>query len=152
MQYNKDSHINNVDDVIKFFRYIVDERNVNFNPDDMFEDYMSADGTNAFTPEECEIYNHLTKECFDICEKEEADIYEIAFELLNYKNIRKIRMAIKAKGKGKSGGARVITFNVFTDVENGHVVFLLLYDKEDASTVKVNVVKQLVRDMGFDIE
>ena len=85
MQYNKDSHINNVDDVIKFFRYIVDERNVNFNPDDMFEDYIPADGTNAFTPEECEIYNHLTKECFDICEKEEADIYEIAFELLNYK-------------------------------------------------------------------
>ena len=66
--------------------------------------------------------------------------------------IRKIRMAIKSKGKGKSGGARVITFNVFTDVENGHVVFLLLYDKEDASTVKVNVVKQLVRDMVFDIE
>ena len=68
------------------------------------------------------------------------------------KNIRKIRMAIKAKGKGKSGGARVITFNVLTDVEYGHVVFLLLYDKEDASTVKVNVVKQLVRDMGFDLE
>lgn len=68
------------------------------------------------------------------------------------KNIRKIRMAIKAKGKGKSGGASVITFNVLTDMENGHVVFLLLYDKEDASTVKVNVVKQLVRDMGFDIE
>ena len=66
------------------------------------------------------------------------------------KNIRKIRMAIK--GKGKSGGARVITFNILTDIENGHVVFLLLYDKEDASTVKVNVVKQLVRDMGFDIE
>ena len=68
------------------------------------------------------------------------------------KNIRKIRMAIKAKGKGKSGGARVITFNVLTDMENGQVVFLLLYDKEDASTVKVNVVKQLVQDMGFDIE
>ena len=68
------------------------------------------------------------------------------------KNIRKIRMAIKAKGKGKSGGARVITFNVLADIENGHVVFLLLYDKEDVSTVKVNVVKQLVRDMGFDIE
>ena len=68
------------------------------------------------------------------------------------KNIRKIRMAIKAKGKGKSGGARVITFNILTDIENGHVVFLLLYDKEDASTVKVNVVKQLVQDLGFDIE
>ena len=68
------------------------------------------------------------------------------------KNIRKIRMAIKAKGKGKSGGARVITFNILTDIENGHEVFLLLYDNEDASTVNVNVVKQLVRDMGFDIE
>ena len=68
------------------------------------------------------------------------------------KNIRKIRMAIKAKGKGKSSGARVITFNILTDIENGQVVFLLLYDKEDASTVKVNVVKQLVRDMGFDLE
>lgn len=68
------------------------------------------------------------------------------------KKIRKIRMAIKAKGKGKSSGARVITFNILTDIENGHVVFLLLYDKEDASTVKVNVVKQLVRDMGFDLE
>lgn len=67
------------------------------------------------------------------------------------KNIRKIRMAIKAKGKGKSGGARVITFNILTDIENGQVVFLLLYDKEDASTVKVNVVKQLVRDMEFEI-
>ena len=66
--------------------------------------------------------------------------------------IRKIRMAIKSKGKGKSGGARVITFNILTDIENGQVVFLLLYDKEDASTVKVNVVKQLVRDMGFDLE
>ena len=68
------------------------------------------------------------------------------------KNIRKIRMAIKSKGKGKSGGARVVTFNVLTNTEKGQVVFLLLYDKEDASTVKVNVVKQLVRDMGFDLE
>lgn len=50
-------------------------------------DYMSADGTNAFTPEECEIYNRLTEECFDICEKEDADIYEIAFELLKNKMV-----------------------------------------------------------------
>lgn len=85
MQYNKDSHINNVDDVRKFFRYIVNERNVNFNPDDMFEDYMSAEGTNAFTPEECEIYNRLVKESFEICEKENVDIYQIALDILNKK-------------------------------------------------------------------
>lgn len=67
------------------------------------------------------------------------------------KNIRKIRMAIKSKGKGKSGGARVITINILTDVQNGQVVLLLIYDKEDASTVKTNVVKQIVRDLGFEI-
>ena len=61
-------------------------------------------------------------------------------------------MAIKSKGKGKSGGARVITFNILADVKNGQVVFLLIYDKEDASTVKVEVVKQIVRDMGLSSE
>lgn len=68
------------------------------------------------------------------------------------KNIRKIRMAIKSKGKGKSGGARVITFNILTDIEDGQVVLLLIYDKEEASSVKANVVKQIVRDMGFVVE
>ena len=65
------------------------------------------------------------------------------------KNIRKIRMVIKSKGKGKSGGARVITFNILTDANNGQIVLLLIYDKEDASTVKVDVIKQIVRDMEF---
>ena len=77
MQYNKDSHINNVDDVRKFFHYIVEERNVNFNSDDMFRDYILADGSNAFTPEECEIYNRLVEEAFKNCDKENVDIYEI---------------------------------------------------------------------------
>lgn len=77
MQYNKDSHINNVDDVREFFHYIVEERNVKFNPDDMFEDYMSVDGSNAFTHGECEIYNRLVEEAFKICDKENVDIYEI---------------------------------------------------------------------------
>ena len=31
--------------------------------------------------------------------------------------VRKVRMSIKSKGKGKSGGARVITYNV-TEVED----------------------------------
>ena len=77
MQYNKDSHINNVDDVRKYFHYIVEERNVNFNSDDMFRDYILADGSNAFTPEECEIYNRFVEEAFKICDKENVDIYEI---------------------------------------------------------------------------
>lgn len=68
------------------------------------------------------------------------------------KNIRKIRMAIKSKGEGKSGGARIITFNILTQELNGDIVFLLIYDKENASTVKVDIVKRMVRDLGFETE
>ncbi len=65
-------------------------------------------------------------------------------------NIRKVRMAIKSKSKGKSGGARIITLNVLTKELCGEVVFLLIYDKEDASTVKIDAVKELARSLGFE--
>ena len=67
-----------------------------------------------------------------------------------YPGIRKIRLQIKSKGKGKSGGARVITFNVLVDNENGQVYLLLLYDKEDFSTVDVNVVRKLIGELNID--
>lgn len=72
--------------------------------------------------------------------------------------MRLLRIFVKSvwllsqKEKESRGGARVITFNILTDVKNGQVVFLLIYDKEDASTVKVEVVKQIVRDMGLSSE
>lgn len=66
--------------------------------------------------------------------------------------IRKIRMAIKSKGKGKSGGARVITFNVLAEQQNGMVVLVLIYDKSDFSTVDVNIVKELIREEGYETE
>lgn len=66
--------------------------------------------------------------------------------------IRKIRMAIKAKGKGKSGGARVITYNFITQEMDGKIVLLLIYDKEDASTAKVNVLKEIIKEEGYPVE
>lgn len=66
--------------------------------------------------------------------------------------IRKIRMAIKSKGKGKSGGARVITYNVIAEQHNGIIALLLIYDKSDFSTADVSVVKQIVHDEGYETE
>lgn len=66
--------------------------------------------------------------------------------------IRKIRMAIKSKGKGKSGGARVITYTFITQEMDGNIVLLLIYDKEDASTAKVNVLKEIIKEEGYPIE
>ena len=63
--------------------------------------------------------------------------------------IRKIRMSIKSKGKGKSGGARVITYNFIAKENNDEIVLMLVYDKEDASSVKVEVLKQILKEEGF---
>ena len=65
--------------------------------------------------------------------------------------IRKIRMPIASKGRGKSGGARVITANAIIAEHEGRIALLTIYDKEDASTVKLNVIKQMARELGFDV-
>lgn len=46
--------------------------------------------------------------------------------------IYKIRLAIKSKGKGKSGGARVITY-VLTD--NNEIYLLTIYDKSEFDSI-----------------
>jgi mRNA-degrading endonuclease RelE of RelBE toxin-antitoxin system len=66
--------------------------------------------------------------------------------------IRKIRLTIGSKGRGKSGGARVITFTYLVNEKDGVVILLLLYDKADASSIKMNVVREIIKDLGFDLE
>lgn len=58
--------------------------------------------------------------------------------------IRKIRMAIASKGRGKSGGARVITYTVVAAEMEGRVYLMNLYDKSDFSTVELSVLKEIV--------
>ena len=83
MKYNNDSKITTVGDVKEFFRHLVNDRKVNFHPDDRFEDYVSCeDGSKTFTQEECAAYNHLMDECFEVCEKNGVDIYAIGLDLM----------------------------------------------------------------------
>lgn len=58
------------------------------------------------------------------------------------KSCRKIRLAIKSKGKGKSGGARVITNFV---VANGAVYLLSIYDKSDKDTLSDKELDELLQ-------
>lgn len=55
----------------------------------------------------------------------------------------------EAKGHGKADSARVITGNAIVAQGEGRIAFLLIYDKADASSVKMNVVKAIAREMGF---
>lgn len=60
---------------------------------------------------------------------------------------RKVRMAISSKGKGKSGGCRVITFNMVE--RNGCLYLIYAYDKSDYDNVEIDVIKELVAEMGL---
>ena len=61
------------------------------------------------------------------------------------RHVRKVRMAIASKGKGKSGGSRVLTYNITTneagDIE---ITLLTIYDKGEISNVTDAYIKWLV--------
>ena len=57
-------------------------------------------------------------------------------------NCYKVRMSITAKGKGKSGGARVITYLVI----NKKTIFLIaVYDKSEKSNLTNGELKELLK-------
>ena len=62
-------------------------------------------------------------------------------------HIHKYRMSIASKGKGKSGGARVITYNIQQTHPNGDVLITLMsiYDKNEISNVSDNYLRSLVQ-------
>ena len=63
-----------------------------------------------------------------IKELEENPLLGIALS----KNCHKIRMAVTSKGKGKSGGARIITLVVISSED---LYLLSIYDKSDKENV-----------------
>ena len=63
--------------------------------------------------------------------------------------MRKVRLAVKSKGKGKSGGARIITFDLFVTIDEHTVLLVYLYDKSDIESVDVNDLKNIIKQNGF---
>lgn len=60
-------------------------------------------------------------------------------------NCYKIRISIASKGKGKSGGARVITHVVIS----GNIVFLLtIYDKSDKENISDKEITELLSQLS----
>lgn len=61
----------------------------------------------------------------------------------------KIRVAITSKGRGKSGGARVITFVVLAATIDTEVTFLTIYDKSDRSNIPVQALHDIAKRNGL---
>lgn len=63
--------------------------------------------------------------------------------------LRKIRMAIQSKGKGKSGGASVITYTIITKIEETEINLLYIYDKSERDSISAAEIKELLKQNGF---
>lgn len=63
------------------------------------------------------------------------------------KSCYKIRVAIKSKGQGKRGGARIITCVVAV---TERVVLLSIYDKADKNTILEKEVERILKEEGLD--
>jgi mRNA-degrading endonuclease RelE of RelBE toxin-antitoxin system len=77
----------------------------------------------------------------DILGKELSQNPTIGIPLGN--DVFKIRIAIKSKGRGKSGGGRVITF-VKTDLET--VLLLSIYSKGEKDTITNAEIRDLLKE------
>jgi mRNA-degrading endonuclease RelE of RelBE toxin-antitoxin system len=62
-------------------------------------------------------------------------------------NCYKIRIAIESKGKGKSGGARVITYLY---VETETVYLLTIYDKSEKENLNPNELKTMIESLELE--
>ncbi|KRT16712.1 hypothetical protein ASU31_07815 [Pedobacter ginsenosidimutans] len=57
----------------------------------------------------------------------------------------KIRLAVKSKGKGKSGGFRIITYLV-SDITDGTIINMLtLYDKSEESSIDKKELQKIIK-------
>ena len=65
-------------------------------------------------------------------------------------NAYKVRLAIRSKGRGKSGGARVITHLetvLITDEATQTVSLLYIYDKADTASISQHELEDLIRNL-----
>lgn len=55
---------------------------------------------------------------------------------------KKIRINIKSKGKGSSGGGRIITYETIIAVEHKKVIFASIYNKGEYDSISLSVLKK----------
>jgi mRNA-degrading endonuclease RelE of RelBE toxin-antitoxin system len=58
-------------------------------------------------------------------------------------DIYKIRLSISSKGKGKSGGARIMSF---VQIKDTTVLLFSIYSKGEKDTISTKEIQQLIKD------
>lgn len=65
------------------------------------------------------------------------------------RGLRKIRMVITSKGRGKSGGVRVITLNVVFDADSVEILLVGIYDKTERENITMKEIETLLEKNGL---
>ena len=55
-------------------------------------------------------------------------------------------MAIESKGKGKSGGARILTYEALTLETDQKIILLYIFDKSEMDNVSDKFIKWLLKN------
>ena len=62
-------------------------------------------------------------------------------------NLYKIRIAIKSKNKGKSGGARVIDYVIESENDKIEIFFVSIYDKSEYKSADIAALKEYIKTL-----
>jgi hypothetical protein len=62
----------------------------------------------------------------------------------------KARLAVKSKGKGKSGGMRIISYqNIILASKDNTIYLVAMYDKSEASSIEIKLIGQILKSFGL---
>ena len=88
-------------------------------------------------------YPSLSKDIENIIQNIENQL-SLATELGG--GFKKIRLKIKSKNKGSSGGARLIIYETLINLNENEVVFASIYDKSEYQNIDVNILKIILEN------
>jgi hypothetical protein len=60
----------------------------------------------------------------------------------------KIRLAVKSKGKGKSGGFRIVSYLVTENEDNTDIFLITMYDKSEDSSIDKDTLLTMIAGLS----
>ena len=63
--------------------------------------------------------------------------------------VYKYRLSVKSKNKGKSGGFRIISFEILVTERQKNIILLTIYDKSEQSSISKKEILSIIKDEGL---
>jgi len=116
--------------------------------------------TNSFSRDAKKLFKKYVSLKIELKELESQLIKNPRLGIKIHENIYKIRIAVKSKGKGKSGGLSVITF--LTEIKNEQdldendqditVYLLTIYDKSNMENISEKELKNIIKEIESELD